>query len=1014
MGEFVLLLGGAGSGKTYRCIQLFKEYVRKGEEDRAIFILPRRSQVQKVQEKILAETDGYFSSGITTFAHLAEWLCKLTGPHTKPISTISKRLLLTQVVQNVEHFKTVRDYPGFIDSLAELIKELKEGLITPSIFRKALRDFSSPGTQKKKEALITIYEKYQHTLTEKRMMDEEDILAAALNLISEENLADKDRLIVDGFYSFTPVEYRFLEKLLNFIPKVQVTLPFEKDRREVYEIVEPAYKKLLEFSPSRIEWLKPMRWQAGTALSHVEKNLFSSLPELRDGDDSLRILEVVSDYMEVEKIAKEVRKLTLRGYSFGDFGIILRDIGHYSNIFRDVFGEYSIPFEIVGEIPLSSSPLIKIFLTVLHLILGDWRRDNVIELLRSRYSDFDRGIADKMEIEARSKGIDRGRENWLRDWGLPEIDRAKRKFLGGICERQDNFSKLDEAGDISSFCLKVIEEFEISGDDAPALQKLHHLLQEIKLHYQHLNPREFYEILNSTINSSFYRVKGGRRNKVLILNAYDAREEEFSIVFICSLLEKQFPRQVRENPFFRDRERRAINKAGVIRLNEQRLETCEERYLFYVALTRAKEKVILSFPRFSRDGELLPSFYLDEVKRIFAEGTLRLSKFDFSNLIPAPEDALTLRELLSGISYCLWERREFSEEVVGKSLLSALLLRELGSEIGAPPKPALLTDKRLLEKLTARKQPFSSTELETFARCPYRHFCNYVLKIKELVEEATPLDRGLILHEVLTRFYREIYRDSGGLPSPCAQELGLLTNFDEEELREKIFQIFDNVFADFPTGGWQPYQVGIEKNIIKQRLEKFIKCELKFEKSRRLTPRYFELAFGQLSGYKGEEVDSSSTGKCLEIQAEDGESIPIRGRMDRVDVAGDGKRAVVVDYKSGRGPFSLEEVREGLSLQLPIYTIALKEIFHLEPVAAEIYALADGKRRGIYQKEGVQGLILDVRNSGILSSDEFSQLLDETKKNIVNYAHEIRQGKISIEPKDCSNCPYSSICGFEE
>jgi len=1030
----VLLLGGAGSGKTHRCIQLFKEYIGKGKEDKVIFILPRRSLAQKVREKILAETDGYLSRGITTFSDLAEWVCNISGPSTKPISAISKRLILTRTVKDVEYFRPVRDYPGFIDSLIDFIKELKENLITPSTFKKALQKFPLPAIKEKKEALITVYERYQQALKERGMMDEEDILSNALRLLSRavgkkssdspgENLADKEQLIVDGFYSFTPVEYRFLEKLVNLIPKVQITLPFEKDRSEVYEIVEPTYRKLLGFSPSRIEWLKPTRWKAGTALSHIEKNLFGSSPESRDGDDSVTIMEVVSDYMEVEKIAKRVRDLALEGHSFGDFGIILRDIGHYSNIFRDVFEEYSIPFEIVGEIPLSSSPLIKILLIFLRLMLGDWRRDNIIEFLRSRYSDFDRSIADKMEIEACSKGIDRGKENWLRDWGLREIDRAKRNFLKEISELQDDFSKLNRAHELSSLCLKLIEELKITNDgaaalqkseelritndDAAALQKLHDLLREITLHYQDLNPGEFCEILDSTISSSSYSVKEKRRNKVLILNAYDGREEEFSIVFICNLLEKQFPRQVRENPFFRDRERRAINKAGVIRLNELLPKTCEERYLFYVALTRAKEKAILSFPRFGRDGELLPSFYLGEVRRIFTEGTLRLSKFDFSNLIPAPEDSSSLRELLSGIGYYLWEKCEFSKAIIERGLLFTLLLRkqpDLLNEIVTPPKEARLTDRRILEKLATSKHPFSPTQLETFARCPYRHFCNYVLRIKELVPEATPLDRGLIVHEVLTRFYREI--------SPHSR--GLLSNFDEGELREKIVQIFDNVFANFPVGGWQPYQVGIQKNIIRQLLEEFIKHELKFEEKRRLTPRYFELAFGQLSGYKGEELDPASTGNCLEIQGENAETIPIRGRMDRVDVAADGGRAVVIDYKSGRGAFSLDEVREGLSLQLPIYAIALKEIFHIEPVAAEIYSLADGRRRGIYQKEAVQDLILDKRNTGVLSSEEFSQLLEDSKKIIVNYAHEIRQGKIAVEPKNCRGCPYSSICGFEE
>lgn len=997
--EFTLLIGGAGSGKTYRSRQLFQEYLNSGKEDRVIFILPGRAQVRKVSEKILEETEGLFTSGITTFSALAKHIYNAEHPGTKPISGISKRLIFTKILREIEYFGTVRDYPGFIDSLAAIIKEFKEGFITPSLLEKALKHNTAG-----EEALITTYRKYQQTLAEKQMCDEEDILSGAFNLLSENLFKNKEMLIVDGFYNFTPVEYKFLEKLAGIFPKINITLPFEKNRREIYETVEPTYRKLLKLSPSRIEWLKPVRWKDKTLL-HLEQNIFRASSVRCKADDSLTILEVVSDLMEVEKIAKEIKKLAAEGYSFSDFGIILRDTGEYSNIFRDILWKYSIPFEIGTDSRLSSSPLIKIFLTFLKLVSENWTRDNIIEFMKSRYTNFNRKIADKIELESLMKGIDDNREKWLGDFGKREIDGKKRTFFKKLCEWQEKFSRIDTAAGFYDLSIKVIEELEISPEDAPALGKLYQLLQEIALHQKSISLKGFCETFSYLANYTRYRTRSRKKNKVMILNVYESREEEFRVVFICNLLEKQFPKQTRENPLLPDSERKRINREGHIRLEESGLRTSGERYLFYTALTRAREKIVLSFPRFSGDTELLPSFYLDEIKRIFSEDTINYNTFDFSSLISPYEDTVNSGELLAAIGYYMWNKFEFSKEIIENCLLSTSLLRrnpDLLDELTPASGEAMLSDSRILEKIARDPHALSSTQLETFANCPYRHFCNYTLRIKEILIGGTPLDRGLILHDVLSKFHGELHEDSkkAGFTAPC-----------KEKLRERIFKILDTVFNTYNKRSWQPYQIGAERKTIEQLLDNFIRQDIKFQSKRSLIPRYFELAFGQVSGYKGEKLDPASTEDFLEIKKEN-ENVLIRGRMDRVDTGESGREAVVIDYKSGRNSFSLEDVKKGLSLQLPIYMIAIQEIFHLEPVAGEIFSLKDGRRRGMYS-ENAKDLIQDLRENSVIRKEEFVKLLEKIHVFILNYVKEIRKGKISVEPNNCRNCPYNCICGYE-
>ena len=76
-------------------------------------------------------------------------------------------------------------------------------------------------------------------------------------------------------------------------------------------------------------------------------------------------------------------------------------------------------------------------------------------------------------------------------------------------------------------------------------------------------------------------------------------------------------------------------------------------------------------------------------------------------------------------------------------------------------------------------------------------------------------------------------------------------------------------------------------------------------------PEYFELNFGKIS-QGGEEFKIGET--------------KFRGKIDRVDVNHSEKRFRVVDYKLGGKKPSTEDLYKGLSLQLPLYMYADKEI----------------------------------------------------------------------------------------
>src|ERR1051325_8610547 len=102
-----------------------------------------------------------------------------------------------------------------------------------------------------------------------------------------------------------------------------------------------------------------------------------------------------------------------------------------------------------------------------------------------------------------------------------------------------------------------------------------------------------------------------RRNVGQVLRAYEAGPWNLPVVFVCGLVEKQFPRYPAQDAFFPDAVRRQLQAAG-IRVRTTADADLEEAALFDAAVACATRSLILSYPKFDGRGEEnLPSAFLE-------------------------------------------------------------------------------------------------------------------------------------------------------------------------------------------------------------------------------------------------------------------------------------------------------------------------------------------------------------------------------------------------------------------
>src|SRR5262249_5568729 len=144
----------------------------------------------------------------------------------------------------------------------------------------------------------------------------------------------------------------------------------------------------------------------------------------------------------------------------------------------------------------------------------------------------------------------------------------------------------------------------------------------------------------------------------------------------------------------------------------------------------------------------------------------------------------------------------------------------------------------------------------------------------------------------------------------------------------------------------------LEKADIQEALRGFLEAEIRYQDKvaeQGVTPHWLEVGFGMPGGGDGPDV---SNPEPLELRR-GADRIKLRGRIDRIDRSGDGK-LIAYDYKSA-AYHGVREMEEGIDLQVPIYILALRQLFDAEwgaIVGGGYYELRIGSRnKGLYQEK---------------------------------------------------------------
>ena len=974
-----LLASGPGTGKTRYCVELFRHQLsasRSGIDSRSFFVLPSREHAERIQNLVITkETPGFFNAHILTINDLAARFLS-ESPSRTPTDAVRRTIL-----QNIwkegafPYLEAVKDCEGALDLWVDTLREFNTSLLGITEFEtRAQGLLKDPAFRIKFKDFSLIAKRYEKELRRLGLAEpEEDIV----RLLSQELPAGKsiDLLVLDGFYHFTNAQLE-LVRALSAISRhsvVTLTLPSNASLRpHAFEYPLDTRKRLLKigFKPVKASGFQIDHRSGGQVLKDLQTQLFmDKAPAASQGPvDGVVILEAQDPRLEVEQVAQEIMRLYQeRGddLHFSDICIICRQVGVYEEILETVFEHYRIPVHVHERKKLIEHGFSRLMGQYLALVLEDWRREDLLTILKSSYLSgrIDPGEIVQFERVAFGENIAHGKTQWQELLLRSDMPASIAQVIRELLAVEEGLMASANAQVFGERWMRWADDWLELGPAGPFARTkeewVDHKVRQVcqmlfdKAHEYHaertqaFDPRGFMRELEHAFSAALFSDRPRGRNFVQVYDVILALPKEYKVVFVMGLSEKRFPVQVLEDPVFKDDERRLMNVGGPV-LEERQKRRSGEKYFFYMAVTRASQKLYLCFSLSDADGRPSSrSFYLDEVERCFP-----------GQRIPRHT---------RGASDCLITPSEWLSGAVGTVSFG---------------RAAVLKGQQAIEHFKSFQGPYSPTRLEVYATCAFKYFTDKVMKLEEPFKAREHIVAGNVLHETLQRFFEHSAKDLAALKQSLKEPHGL---------RQMLERVLTESDAAREMRSMPLYRQKVWLKQLSRVIDQFVARENELVEGRGLVPSYFEWEFKMDLG------------------------VPMTGKIDRIDLSPDGKKALVVDYKLSKRAVSIEEkLAGGIELQLPVYILAVAQKLGVRVMGAELRVLKQGNNEGIYRESEKETLDLGSRKrKGIYADEDFDKLLEETRAHITGLVTRLRSADIRVDPKSCDHCSFNAVCRFE-
>lgn len=597
----VLVLAGAGSGKTrvvtYKIAYLVKEIGVNPFNILAITFTNKAANEMKERAEELLERS-------------------INGMWIGTFHSICVRILRKHYSSNF----TIYDTQDSLNLIKRIVKDrnLDSDQFKPKSIKNRISDFKNKGMGVKEfqefagsdfylKIVGEVFFDYEAAMKEANALDFDDLLLKTVKLfevnpsVCEEYSKKFDYIFVDEYQDVNDIQYKFIKAISHVHNNLTVV---GDENQSIYAFRGANLENILnferDFKGAKVIYLN-QNYRSTKSILDAANHLILNNPQkykrellaTKADDEKVKCYNLMTGDDEAYKVLEIIEKLKDDGEKYSDIAILYRT-NNQSRAFEDVFVRNSVPYEIIGGIRFYDRKEVKDVLAYLKLLNNPFDSVSFERIVNTPR----RGVGPKTLGDLNEYRLVTGKDYFetLSDIGTKSAKKFGEDFIK--IREVMNDVPLSELVDIVLEKSEYLKELKVSKnpEDESRVQNVYEFVSYVK-EYEEKNPEsELSEMLNEiSLLSDIDQSK--EEDKVVLMTVHSSKGLEFRNVFVVGLEEGLFPSRMSM---------------------EDEKDVEEERRLFYVALTRARDRLFLT----SADSRMIygqtiyskNSRFLEEIK----------------------------------------------------------------------------------------------------------------------------------------------------------------------------------------------------------------------------------------------------------------------------------------------------------------------------------------------------------------------------------------------------------------
>lgn len=590
----LLIIAGAGSGKTRVITRRIAHLVRsRGVRPYEIFAATFTNKAAREMQRRVAELVG--ETAPREF-HIATF-------HSLCVRILRKEASAAGLSRNF----TICDERDQLSAVRHVIrrhghaanKKIQPSDVQWIVNQCKIRMLGPEGVQQVRQSPLEaiyaqLYEEYLKYMAENSAVDFEDLILCVVRLFQNcPEVLDYYRrryrhVLVDEYQDTNMVQFELIRLLAGGHRNLCVV---GDEDQSIYSWRGAEISNLLDFQKhfpeARLVRLEQnyrstanILKAADAVIAHNTERLGKHLFTGHEAGPPILAIRARTEFEESLDTAQAIQDLVIRfGYSYSDVAIFYR-IAALSRSFEDRLRQLNIPYRVVGGIRFYDRAEIKDMLSYLQVIQNP---GNALALRRI-VNTPKRGVGEKsletIQAYAGERGISQY-EALQRASAEGLVGKSAGKQIDALLAQLDKWRKMAGTRKVSEILKMVLEETaygESLGDPESMevrarLENLDELLNSVVSFEQEIPGAGLQDYLENVTLVTQEETSGDSHEAVSLMTLHSAKGLEFKVVFIVGLEDGVFPNV------------RAV-------MEDDRME--EERRLFYVGMTRAKELLVLT------------------------------------------------------------------------------------------------------------------------------------------------------------------------------------------------------------------------------------------------------------------------------------------------------------------------------------------------------------------------------------------------------------------------------------